>query len=400
MAGALALTLLLAGCSSSGSNGGGGGTPTPTPVTPVINNVQPVAVNAGPLNDQANLLYASVTICVPGTTNCQTINNLQVDTGSSGLRILASQVTLSLPRSTDAASNPIANCVNFLDSTYMWGPVVTADVKFAGEVASSAPIHLVNPSGFPNAPTSCSTGGSAISGVSDLGATGILGVSVFAQDCGRACTNTNTTIPAVYYTCPASGCIPAQVALNRQLQNPVGLFPQDNNGILITLPSLPDAGQVSVAGSMIFGIGTQSNNALNAARVQTVDSSGNFSTTFNGVKYSKSFIDSGSNALFFLDAATTKLPACSNQAKGFYCPTTQTSFTAITTGINGVAWQIPFNIANALTLFTSTSNAFNNVGGAQANVFDWGLPFFFGRNVFVALEGTNAAGTIGPYWAY
>ena len=225
-------------------------------------------------------------------------------------------------------------------------------------------------------------------------------MGLYAQDCGRACTSANTTIPAVYYTCPSSGCAPAQLAVNRQLQNPVGLFPQDNNGVVIILPSIADAGQVSVAGSMLFGIGTQSNNTLNGARIQTPDSSGNFSTTFSGVKYSKSFIDSGSNGLFFLDTATTKLPACSSQAKGFYCPTAQTSFTAITTGANGVASSIGFNIANALTLFGSPSNAYNNLGGSQTNVFDWGLPFFFGRNVFVALEGASTAGGTGPYWAY
>ena len=33
--------------------------------------------------------------------------------------------------------------------------------------------------------------------------------------------------------------------------------------------------------------------------------------------------------------------------------------------------------------------------------FDWGLPFFFGRNVFVAIQGqsTRPGGT-APYWAY
>ena len=38
-----------------------------------------------------NILYVNVTICAPGsTTNCQTIDHVQVDTGSQGLRILSS----------------------------------------------------------------------------------------------------------------------------------------------------------------------------------------------------------------------------------------------------------------------------------------------------------------------
>jgi hypothetical protein len=32
--------------------------------------------------------------------------------------------------------------------------------------------------------------------------------------------------------------------------------------------------------------------------------------------------------------------------------------------------------------------------------FDFGLPFFYGRNVFTAIEGKNTAGGLGPYFAY
>ena len=32
--------------------------------------------------------------------------------------------------------------------------------------------------------------------------------------------------------------------------------------------------------------------------------------------------------------------------------------------------------------------------------FDWGLPFFFGRPTFIAIEGQSTTGGTGPYWAY
>jgi hypothetical protein len=32
--------------------------------------------------------------------------------------------------------------------------------------------------------------------------------------------------------------------------------------------------------------------------------------------------------------------------------------------------------------------------------FTWGLPFFFGRNVFIVLEGATAGGVQGPAVAF
>lgn len=403
---ALALFVLgLAGCgggsSNSGGGGGGGGT-TPPPV--VVNNTLPAAVNLGPTpaSPEANVLFASVTICVPGTNTCQTIPNVQVDTGSSGLRLLASQVTLTLPRTTDSSGNSMGNCVSFLDTSYMWGPVVTADIQLAGEKATSVPIQIASSGSFPAAPSACSSGGTAISTVSDLGATGILGIGLFRQDCGSTCVSSSS--PGIYFACPASGCVPATASLTNQIQNPVWMFPQDNNGVLVSLPALSDAGAATATGALMFGVATQTNNALNGARTQTTDANGNFTTTFNGTNYNQSFIDSGSNGIFFLSPTITGIPACAqNQAPGFYCPASQQSLNSITTGANGTAWQIPFKIANAVSLVNSqngTFSAFNNLGGPQPGFFDWGLPFFYGRNVFIGIEGqTSAAGT-GPFWAY
>ncbi len=101
------------------------------------------------------------------------------------------------------------------------------------------------------------------------------------------------------------------------------MFPQDNNGFAIVLPQVGATGAVSVSGSMIFGIGTQSNNGLGSAQAQAAnENTGNFNTTFNGVLYSNSYIDSGSNGLFFLDSTTSGLPNCSSSSgiTGFYCP--------------------------------------------------------------------------------
>jgi hypothetical protein len=40
------------------------------------------------------------------------------------------------------------------------------------------------------------------------------------------------------------------------------------------------------------------------------------------------------------------------------------------------------------------------VGGPNPGAFDWGLPFFFGRQVFTAIEGASTPGGSGPYFAF
>lgn len=60
------------------------------------------------------MLTTSVTVCVPGTSNCVTIDNVQVDTGSQGLRVLASQLPASLELPAVPATPPagMANTLN------------------------------------------------------------------------------------------------------------------------------------------------------------------------------------------------------------------------------------------------------------------------------------------------
>ncbi len=407
------LSVALAACSGSSSSGVSVGVSTTLP--PSVNNVQPIVVDSGPfVNGQPagfnDALYTTVTICVPGTSTCQSIDHVLVDTGSSGLRIVASQVGLSLPFITDANHNPIGNCAQFADTTYQWGPLVAVDVQMAGEVALSIPIQVVGASNFSAVPAACSAGGIPAQTVATLGANGILGVGLFRQDCGSACASTSAP-PAVYFSCPSqvtSTCTAAPVAVSAQLQNPVWMFQQDNNGLAIILPQVGATGAVSAVGSMVFGIGTQSNNGLAGARAQAADGFGNFTTTFNGVAYSNSFIDSGSGGYFFLNSSTTSLPNCAANsfAAGFYCPPNPVNFTAINSGPNPngagvqVSANVVFTIANALPLIDSPSLAFNNIGGPNPSAFDWGLPFFFGRTVFVGIEGQNTPAGRGPYWAY
>lgn len=401
-----AMALALASCGGGGSSSSSSTTPTPSTTA----NTQAVEVNSGPVNDYVNGIFTTVTICQPGTSTCQSIPNVLVDTGSEGLRLLSSAVTLSLPVITDNSSNGLQECVVYGDGSYNWGPIVSADIKLAGEKGSSVPIQLIdssNPTKYP-LPSACTSGGGPDENtVQSLGANGILGIGVFQQDCGTSCTSTSTMPnPAPYYLCQGTVCSAATVPVNSQVQNPVWTFPQDNNGALVSLPSVPDTGAPSVSGSLIFGIGTQSDNALGGAQVLLTDSNGNLQTVYQNVSYS-SFIDTGSNALYFLDATTLGIIDCPDNTS-FYCPGSTQTYTVTNTGPNnGNTSQVTFNIANADSLFANSANwAFNNLGGdsgtsPSTDYFDFGLPFFYGRNVFVGIENmTGPNGVIGPYFAY
>jgi Protein of unknown function (DUF3443) len=399
-------TFSLPGCSSvkgggAATSGGGGGTGS-------SGNSVAIAVNNGPAMNAINIPFTSVNICVPGTSNCQTITNVLVDTGSVGLRVLGTQVTIPILKATDTNGNPLGECVRFVDNTFLWGSVSTADITMAGEKASAAPIQIVYTAGsvgFPTVPNTCTNNGAFTDAgnVSALRANGILGVGLFKEDCGDACISNP---PANFYydagaTCVPTSCALIAVPLLNQVQNPVALFTTDNNGVLISLPSIAVAGATTASGSLIFGVGTQSNNALGSAKVYTTDSFGFFTATYNNVSYPQSFIDSGSNGFFFLDAGTSGVTACMT-AIGFYCPASTTNFTVTNTGNNGTTAPVMFSIANFETLFGATPGltAFSNIGGPFPGAFDYGLPFFYGRSVFTGITGQTSPGGTGPYFAY
>jgi hypothetical protein len=290
----------------------------------------------------------------------------------------------------------VVECFQFLGS-YTWGPVQSADIQIAGEKASAVPIQVLSDTDF-TAPTACASSGPSADTVQSLGANAILGVGVFAQDCGTFCTATGS--PVLYYECSsATNCVPTPEALAQQVPNPVAFFSSDNNGVIIELPAL-SGGAPTLSGSLVFGIGTQSNNGLGGATVYTTDGNGFFTSNYKGTNYPGSFIDSGSNGYFFLETSLTGLPNCTN-ATGFYCPPNTVSLTGTNSGSSGASGTVNFGVANAETLFSNLSNtAFADLGGAAPDYFDWGLPFFFGRNVYTAIENTNTPGGAGPYWAY
>lgn len=426
----LAAIVFIAGCGSSST---GGVSASQSGSSGNGSNVVQIAVDGGP-NAQSGSIYqnaafATATVCAPGSTSsCVTIDHLLVDTGSTGLRLFQSEVqSLNLPAVDASNGSQAYDCIAFVDGAYMWGPVEQANVTLGGESASSVPIHVISDS-TSNVPTSCSNGGTEnVNTAAALGANGILGVGMEPTDCtyddASVCDSSGglTTPPSpAYYTCSGSNCTPAFVALQNQVTNPVVLFPKDNNGVIVELPA-SSGSEMSMTGSLVFGIGTESNNQLSSSATVLTSVCDDLTTSFDGQTFGitdastcagpGSFIDSGSNGLFFPNVPN--IPRCSSNTpsgnlSGFYCPSSTESFSATNEGQNGASLSSSFSVANAEQLFNSMSTAPYAVQPALDGInpsgygFDWGLPFFYGQNVYVAIDGqTQPAGAPpAPWWAY
>jgi hypothetical protein len=398
----------LAGCGGSKSV-----SPTPTPTT--ANSIS-IDVNggSGTFQGYGNAPYVSIKLCQPGTSNCATLDNILLDTGSSGLRIWEGDLPsgFTLPSAT-VTGGTLNECLPFLDS-YAWGTVATADLELAGEKAPSLPVQLINGNA---APTTCSStvataGSPQVNSEAALGARGILGVGNYQADCGTYCAMSPTQSLDIYFACSssaASSCTQVAVPVAQQIVNPVALFSGDNNGIVIQFPSVAAGGAASVTGTMTFGIGTQSNNTPPAGlTVLTLDDIGNFTTTFQGGPFVDSFFDTGSNGLFFgtINATTsvtsTGITGCNLAPSGsppayWYCPTSELSENAtIASTVNPtVSKSVTFQVGNAQNL---SGAAYGDLAGPNVSsipnagqIFDWGLPFFFGRTVYIGLEGTSSS---------
>jgi Protein of unknown function (DUF3443) len=375
--------------------------PAPTPAatpTPSSANALPFSVNTGPHGESVDVPYASVTICAAGTSNCTTVENVLIDTGSFGLRVFGSQLSgLGIVPNTNGGSE-VGECA-FFGSGSTWGAVSTVDVKIAGEPTITIPIQVIDDlDAFAPAPRSCTDGSQLLSSPAVTQFDGLLGI-------GQSASDTSFTD---YYDCSAGDCSALTSPPSADVVvNPVSSFPADNNGIVVSLPSVPASGAASAEGTIYFGIGTESDNRPATVTVLTADANPDsldfleIDTSFNG-NTAGGIFDTGSNGYFFNDSG---IPECSD-APDFYCPASTLSESATNQSVNGASSNAAsFEVANAESLFDSDGAAFDDLagsfdGGAEYDGFDWGLPFFFGRTVYLGIAGTSSSLGAGPYIAY
>lgn len=432
---ALIQVLVLAGCggggggyggSSSGGSSSGSSSGGQVIVPPGTPNVEPIIVDQGPAAlAQANppmqsvdTAFVTLHVCIPGTNTCQDVDHIQVDTGSAGLRIMASVLTITLPAELDASNHPMAECFAFASSS-SWGSLAVADIVLPVSTESAAKVNLQvigDPNYESNRPANCNGTNSTIEDtVVAFGANGIIGVGPFRNDCedqsGNNFCAANVPTPGQYFGCPTPATCVAETASDAAVVvNPVTLLAKDNNGVIIELPSVATAGATTVNGSLVFGIGTESNNALAtgvSVLTATLSNGDTITATYaninGGASMPDSYLDSGSNGNLFADSSVTQ---CGASEMNFYCPgaTMTLPFNGMVTGANSVTAAANFSVADAATLFGDNPSytAFSNIGGVNGDSLsmDLGLPFFLGRNVYTAIEGATAGTSMGPFYAF
>ena len=391
--------------------GGGGKNDASSPLPPGDGgapNVLPVTVNGSLCLAQQYLNInepcTSVTICEPGTTRCQVIDGILLDTGSTGLRLFGSVVTLPLPTVKTASGGTLAECESYSGGAASWGSIARVDLVLGGEPAVRTTVQLVD-SKFAAPPgPSCDpkAGAQLDADPKTSGFNGILGISHHATNCGPRCQTDASN--GVYYSCTATKC--TGTTTDVQLENPIGLLPTDGNGYVVTLPGVPEGGLPSLDGTLTLGIGTRPNNVPGNVVVFPTATFGTLFTDFSASPIQSGTIDSGSSKLYF--PAVPEVPVCSPAgggappATGPLCPRTPTALLA--TMVSGaVKKTISFTVDDADVILASSNNVFPGYAAAVSvsdPYFMWGLPFFFGRTIYFGIDAKATSLGQGPYWAY
>lgn len=410
----ITLALILSGC-----GGGGGGdsssssstpaattptTPTPTTPPPTASNSDvnriPVVVSLGPNSNLLNGIFASITICNSSNV-CQVVNNVLMDTGSVGVRILGSALPANfLSASPVSGGGTYGTCTAFADG-YTWGDQASATVTLGG-LTTTQPIKIqvIGQSNYP-VPSPCSSGnGAAKNDLSSLQANGIIGIGLFERDCGSGCVNNATNI---YYTCNAGACTTTKMSILNQTSNPIFSMPAPyNNGNVISLPNISPGGDKNVAGNIYLGINTTANNTITPKTILNTDNSGYVTASFLGQKFTSSFLDSGSG---IYGINTSQIPLCTqNGFTNYYCPASSTNVDVnFTSNVNALQSGLStIVIDNTYNLLKSNNNAYYNMANQflWASSADMGLTFFFGKNVATGLEGSSSSLGSQMYFAF
>lgn len=330
----------------------------------------------GLLNDGTNVPLVSVTICEPGTRNCRTIDRIQLDTASVGLRLFSSLATgLNLPAVKGANKQSIFECTSYGGGDSYWGPVRLADVKLGGEIATNVRVQTwQDPPGGVNC--------SILRDHPQAGEiNGILGVSFAHDDCADVGSDNNCGATAAfhYYTCDGSHCSALNDLTSLAVSNPLMSLPRDNNGYLIEFPNVA-APQATVAGTLTLGLNTLSDNRLGAIATHEIPlpANGWFHLKYEGQDFLSRF-DTGSDSYYL--PVKFGLPMCT-----YFCPNQPTDLhLSVVTGRTVTPFNIEISDPGDATDHDRIQVIPDIANLLDGSPFLIGMPFFYGKKIYFGL---------------
>ena len=176
-----------------------------------------MTVDAGPAQTRSTRRSSPSRSACRARRTCQTIDHIEVDTGSSAcafcMRASAGSCRSALPPATVPGGMTLAECLQFADGS-SWGPIATGRHPAAhlrrdrnqrqrsGDRRSP---------GYPALRRDLAVRARRRTRVTAFGANGILGVGPFAQDCGPACADT-VNFPTGWYVLPATATVNRRAA--------------------------------------------------------------------------------------------------------------------------------------------------------------------------------------------
>jgi hypothetical protein len=401
------LRLLLTCCAFilAACGGGGGSNDSPSPPSqddfsqgltqvasvPRFQTIAGSAANVMPISvDANNRMLVSVKVCQEGSSVCQTVNRIMLDTGSVGLRIHASALVSilgGLTVYTSGGGGTTADCALF-GNFYAWGPLRGADVYFAGEAAPGLALQVYDDDAVPMASAAGCGGALADAVPAQVGFNGVLGVKPTLSD------------RQSYFQCSATACLPFAAPIAQQLQNPIVHLGKDNNGYVVELPAIANVGATNSQGALVFGIDTALNNALPASSATIKLDTDNLGLKLwlDGQIY-EAIIDSGTGTYALPNPEA--MPACSGSSAELYCPDGFVNLAVMMKASSAPDTVITatLTVGNGSSVSASGDGAFNDVASRLPSaVSGYGLgaligaPFFYGRNIYFAIGGQTVEG--------
>jgi hypothetical protein len=68
-------------------------------------------------------------------------------------------------------------------------------------------------------------------------------------------------------------------------------------------------------------------------------------------------------------------------------------------GVNNASGTVNFAIADPNS-FVTTAAAFAGLASGGTTNFIWGMPFFYGRTIYIGIDQRTMGSRVGPFFAY